>query len=97
MVDTLSGALKILSRRKIVSSPGDGGQTLQRSLSVVDITCLGETFLKFIHSFPFVFHFDYSFVIFCIFQFNIFFKTFYLKKRKSMPFFSLCNFQNEII
>jgi hypothetical protein len=46
MVDTLSGALKILSRRKIVSSPGDGGHTLQRSLSVVDITCLGETFLK---------------------------------------------------
>jgi hypothetical protein len=43
MVDTLSGALKILSRRKIVSSPGDGGHVLQRSLSVVDITCLGET------------------------------------------------------
>lgn len=41
MVEVIE-ALKILSRRKIASNPGDGGQILQRSLSVVDITCLGN-------------------------------------------------------
>ncbi|XP_076320579.1 cationic amino acid transporter 2-like [Tachypleus tridentatus] len=41
MSDHLTTLLRVLSRRKTSSNPGDGGEQRQRCLTVLDATCLG--------------------------------------------------------